>query len=96
MKWKLFGNVTGRESIYLPNDYSEILLVVEMPYTGFPLGVSFVLSKNDLTYDTRYFDSGSPNAYARIGISTVMITMNHAFCYNTEYSSLVTLKAYYR
>ena len=69
---------------------------MELPYTGFPLGVSFVLTKEDLSDTTRYFDSGSPNSYARIGVHTDFIALNHAFCYNVEYSSIAVLKVYCR
>ena len=95
-KWKFVGSISAWNSVPLPNEYLEILAVVEIPYTGYPLGVFFVLSKNDMTDVTRYFDSGSPNAYARIGAHTDFIALNHAYAYNAEYTNIAILKVYYR
>lgn len=95
-KWKFHKSITGTSPIALPSDYSEILVVMEIPYTHYPVGVSFYLLKENITDSVRYFDNGSCYVQGRIGVKTTEIWINTALAYEVAYHDTSVLKIYYK
>lgn len=96
--WKYHTQVTGATTINFPSGFHELIITVEIPYSGYHPILSFHLSAAQLTTAGQFYDAGmlSTNGDARIWATSSGVSLNSAVFEAIGYSSTATVKCYYR
>ena len=99
--WKLLGSVTGDVEITLPNNFIELLVIVNLnnvDYAGVPINIPYInLGASPKGYNNGYYGSGvGQSSMARIYATTTKAHLEICYVNGTDMRSTTTSTYYYR